>query len=174
MKLLEKLRKVMKSLTGPVSPTTPRVVPEAVANTASVNAPVSSASVFAGHSPVASGRGGEIQKQGESGLIARLRREFEEYEPSRQSDAVPELTTGEIARALETKYPGLWHLCYPRVYKSLPGYPSIKNIAVDLASTLCRGTRRQGPDTYQEDILAVSGVGSEVNQAKSPTISRRC
>ena len=128
MKLLEKLRKVMKSLTGPVSPTTPRVVPEAVANSASVNAPVLSASVFAGHSPVASGRGGEIHKQGESGLIARLRREFEEYEPSQQRDAVPELTTGEIARVLETKYPGLWHLCHPRVYKNLPGYPSIKNI----------------------------------------------
>ena len=37
-----------------------------------------------------------------------------------------------------------------------------------------RVTRRQGPDTYQEGILAVSSIGGQVNQPKSPTISRRC
>ena len=165
MKLLEKLRKVMKSLTGPVSPTTPRVVPETVANTASVNAPVSSASVFAGHSPMAPGRSGERQKQGESGLIAKLRREFEEYEPSRQRDAVPELTPGEIARVLETKYPGLWRLCYPRVYKNLPGYPSIKNIAVDLASTLVAALDGRVPihtrRTYWPSAVSVARLISQ-------------
>lgn len=145
MKLIEKLRKVVNRLTGPVSPTTPRVVPATVAKLASADAPVSSESAVAAHNPVASRPGREIHRQGQSVLMARLQREFEEYEPSRQSDEGPDPSMAELVRVLETEYLWLWHLCYPRVYKDLPGYGSIKNIAVDLASSLSLSLDRRVP-----------------------------
>jgi len=145
VKLFENLRKVVKTLTGPVSPATPRDLPATVANSASVNAQVPLGSAPVEDNPVASGHGREIQKQGESVFMARLQLEFEEYAPSQQSDGAPELSTVELIRVLETEHPLLWHLCYPRVYKNLQGYGSIKNIAVDMASTLFAALDRRLP-----------------------------